>query len=186
MTTDTAQIKRALGIFSSRQKTLQALDELKNTGFPMEKISVITKNTAHDEQISNADKRKPNDSFPQGAASGAIAGGAIGGSLILAGGLVSLLVPGVGPAIAAETLLVTLLGTGSTVAAGGLIGALNKWSVPKEDAQFYSDKVSQGNYLVTIEGTENEIRRAEVVCSRWGIQKWQIVDAPTDSDRLQP
>jgi hypothetical protein len=40
-------------------------------------------------------------------------------------------------------------------------------------------RVFQGNYLVTIEATEDDIRRAEPVLRRWGIQEWHVFDIPT-------
>lgn len=45
MTSD--QIKRAIGTLPSRQSAEQAPKELKETGFPMNKISVITENEIH-------------------------------------------------------------------------------------------------------------------------------------------
>ena len=67
----------------------------------------------------------------------------------------------------------------AVAAAGGLIGALEGWYVPEKQAKFYNDRVSQGDYLVTLEGTESEILTAEKILSRWGIQEWQIFAPPT-------
>jgi hypothetical protein len=88
---------------------------------------------------------------------GAVAGATTGGSLALVGGLAALLIPEIGLAIAVESILVILLGTGASAAAGDLVGALQGWFVPKEIAQIYDERVLQGNYLVTIESIENEL-----------------------------
>ncbi|MCC5644870.1 hypothetical protein LC607_18370 [Nostoc sp. CHAB 5824] len=81
----------------------------------------------------------------------------MGGLLTLVAGLGILLIPGFGPALTAESVLATLLGSGASTATGGLIGALWGWFLPEEAAQLYNDRVFQGAYLVTIESTEDDI-----------------------------
>lgn len=172
------QDKHAIGVFSSRNIAQQALKELRDTGFPMNKISVLTKDSAADEKHSS-DKSELTRTRSEGVASGASAGAATGGLLALAGGIAALLVPGIGLALAAESVLTVLLGSAAVAAAGGLLGALEGWYIPEKQAKFYNDRVSQGDYLVTLEGTESEIRQAEKILSRWGIQEWQIFAPPT-------
>lgn len=172
------QDKHAIGVFSSRNIAEQALKELRDTGFPMNKISVLTKDSAGDEKLSS-DQSERAFTRSEGVASGASAGAATGGLLALAGGIAALLVPGIGLALAAESVLTILLGSAAVAAAGGLIGALEGWYIPEKQAKFYNDRVSQGDYLVTLEGTESEIRQAENILSRWGIQEWQIFASPT-------
>lgn len=172
------QRKYGIGTFLSRQRAIQAFDELKNTGFPMNKISVLTKHPNHGEQLGSAGRSGLSLTPSQGAAAGAVVGATIGGSLALVAGLGALLVPGFGQALAVESLLVTLVGSGASATAGGLVGALRGWFLPEEAAIFYNDQISQGVYLVTLKGTENEIRRAEPILTRWGIQEWRVYDVP--------
>ena len=172
------QDKHAIGVFSSWNIAEQALKELKDTGFPMNKISVFTKDSA-DEKLSSEDKSKRTLTQSEGVALGASAGAATGGLLALAGGIAALLIPGIGLPLVAESVLTVLLGSGAVAAAGGLIGALEGWHIPEKQAKFYNDRVSQGDYLVTVEGTESEITTAEKILSRWGIREWQIFAPPT-------
>jgi hypothetical protein len=88
-----------------------------------------------------------------------------------------LLVPGFGQALAVESLLVTLVASGASAAAGGLVGAVRGWFLPEEPAILYNEQVSQEVYLVTVRGTKNEIRRAEPILTRCGIQDWRVYDA---------
>jgi len=171
------QRKQAIGIFRRREIVLQALDELKNSGFPMNKISVITRKPERDEQLDAPNTRETNITQAEGATMGALASARTAGLLTLVGGLGVLLIPGFGPAMAVESVLITLLGSGASATAGGLIGALRGWFLPEEAARLYNDRVFQGNYLVTIEGTENDILLAEPVLQRWGIEEWRIVDS---------
>jgi hypothetical protein len=50
--------------------------------------------------------------------------------------------------------------------------------IPDERARFYNDRVTHGDYLVMVDGTEDEIRRADTILNRRGIQEWGIFDAP--------
>ncbi|MBW4564332.1 MAG: hypothetical protein KME32_24960 [Mojavia pulchra JT2-VF2] len=172
------QLQHAIGIFHSRKIALQALDELGSNGFPMSKISVIIKKPKSDEPLDGAETSESTLAPSEGARVGGLAGAGAGGLLTLVAGLGVLLVPGFGPALAAESVLATLLGSGASAAAGGLIGALRGWFLPDEAAQLYNDRVEQGNYLVTVESTENEIHHAELVLKRWGIQEWRVFDVP--------
>ncbi|NDJ24989.1 hypothetical protein GS682_25750 [Nostoc sp. B(2019)] len=174
-----SQLQHAIGIFHSRQIALQALDELRISGFPMNKISVITKKPQFDEQLDSSDTSESTITPAEGARAGGLAGARAGGLLTLVAGLGILLIPGFGPALAVESVLATLLGSGASAAAGGLIGALRGWFLPEEAAQLYSDRVSQGDYLVTIESIEEDIRQAEPILRRWGIQEWRVFDIPT-------
>lgn len=172
------QLKHAIGTFPSRQSAEQALNQLRDTGFVMNKIAVIAKDTACNQQLSSAETSERTITRSEGAASGAVAGGKAGGSLALIGGMMALLIPGIGPALAAESFLATLLGVGASAATGGLIGALQGWFIPEERARFYAERVSRGDYLVTLEGTEDDIRCAEPILIRCGVQKWHTYNAP--------
>jgi hypothetical protein len=50
--------------------------------------------------------------------------------------------------------------------------------IPDDRARFYNDRVAIGDYLVMVDGTEDEIRRADSILSRRGIQDWHVFDAP--------
>lgn len=173
------QPQHAIGIFSSRQTALLALDELRSSGFPMNKISIITEKPKVDEQLNDASMSEPTLTPSEGAVAGGLAGATAGGLLALSVGLGVLLIPGFGPVLAAESILATLLGSGASAAAGGLVGALRGWFVPEKVAQLYNERVFQGCYLLTIEGTEEDIRCAEHILIRWGIQEWRVFDIST-------
>lgn len=101
------QLQHAIGIFSARQHVVQAFDELKSNGFPMNKISVITKK-AEDEQLDNTDTSQSNITPSEGAVMGALASAKTAGLLTLVAGLGILLIPGFGRALAVESVLMTL------------------------------------------------------------------------------
>jgi hypothetical protein len=53
MTND--QLKYAVGVFSSRQETEQALNQLNRSGFPMDKVSVIARDADRQDDIAGVD-----------------------------------------------------------------------------------------------------------------------------------
>lgn len=172
------QAQRAIGLFSTRQAAESALHRLKDAGFDMGKVSVITD---HDENLVDLeDKKSSQDQAEGGASAGAGAGAVTGGVIGLAGSLGILAIPGIGPLAEAGVLLAnTLLGGGIGAASGGLIGALIGWGVPEEQAAFYNNRlVNNDEYLILVEGTEAEIRGAEAIIKDHGVHDWNIYNTP--------
>lgn len=175
--------KRAVGVFSNRQDAEYALTELRDSGFPMDKVSVIARDADGRDDIAGVETRKDvGNKADEGAAKGALTGGTLGGLTGLLVGLGALAIPGIGPIMlagaTATALATTLSGAAIGAAAGGLIGALIGLGIPEERARVYNERVARGDYLVMVEGSDDDIRRAEAILSRRGIQEWGIYDAP--------
>lgn len=174
---------RALGVFSNRSETEAALEQLRDAGFPMNKVSLIARDPDRDDEIAGVDVKDPvGNKADEGAATGAVTGGALGGITGLLVGLGALAIPGVGPIMlagaGATALATTLAGTAIGAAAGGLIGALVGMGIPEDRARIYSERVARGDYLVMVDGTEEEIRRAENILAGRGIQEWGVYNRP--------
>lgn len=167
---------RAVGTFSSKHDAEAALNQLRESGFSMEQVSVLAKNGGNDEQLGGTTVNDKSSEAKEGAGVGAVTGTVLGGVTGLMIGLEALLIPGVGPFLAAGTLATTLAGAGIGAAAGGLVGALANLGVPEDDARGYNDHISQGDYLVTVEGTLEEIDRAGMIFQNRGIRNWNIYD----------
>ncbi|WP_026732725.1 general stress protein [Fischerella sp. PCC 9605] len=181
------QRKRAVGTFPNRQTAEAALSRLRDSGFPMDRVSVLAKDIDRSDQIGGATVKDKSDmsdrgdtEAQEGAGIGAVTGtilGGIGGLLV---GLEALIIPGVGPFLAAGTIATTLAGAGIGAAAGGLVGALTGLGIPEEEARAYSERVSQGEFLVIVDGSENEIERAGSILRNQNIQNWAIYDISGD------
>lgn len=179
--------KRAVGVFSSRREAEYALTELRDAGFPMNNISIIARDADHEGDIAGVETQKRvGNKADEGAATGAATGATLGGITGLLVGLGSLAIPGVGPILLAgqiaTTLATTVAGAGIGAAAGGLLGALIGLGIPEERAKVYNDRVSSGDYLVIVDGTDDEIRHAETVLTHQGIQEFGIYNAPGVTD----
>lgn len=176
--------KHAFGVFANHQEAEEALSELKNSGFLMEKVSLIAKQTEQDEQLAGTQVSdhigKQNIQSPTGVAVDALTGSFWGTVLV---GLGSLAIPGIGPVIAAGSLGLGLVTSAAGIGLealqnGNLIRALANLGIAEEQARVYSDRLLRGNYLVIVEGTDDEIRRAEAIFSNQNIQDWSVYNFP--------
>ncbi|MEC4816368.1 MAG: general stress protein [Scytonema sp. PMC 1069.18] len=176
--------KRAVGVFSHRQDVEDALHELRNSGFPMDNVSVIKRHAdREDDEIAGTQvHERVGNKAEEGATAGAVSGGVLGGLTGLLVGLGTLAIPGIGPIMlagaAATALATTLAGAGIGAAAGGLLGALIGLGIPEERARVYQERVERGDYLVVIDGTDLEIARAEKILRHRGVEEFDIYDRP--------
>ena len=163
-----AQPRHACITFNCRIDTVHALKELKATGFPMEQVSVVAKDPDNEEQFYDTGlgvrvREKP----PENATFGTITGsllGAVGGCLV---GFGLLAVPGIGPVLAVgisgKVLITTLAGAGIGAVSSGLIETLAGSGVKKAEVGVYRDRCPLCKYLLVIEGTDEEVRRAKYI-----------------------
>ncbi|AFZ60580.1 histidine kinase [Anabaena cylindrica FACHB-243] len=175
--------KRAVGIFNQRRDVEQALHELRDSNFPMERVSVIARHKEEGDEIAGKQvNEKIGDQSDEGAKVGAVSGGVLGGLTGLLVGLGTLAIPGVGPIMlagaTATAIATTVAGAGIGAVAGGLVGALIGLGIPEERARAYHARVERGDYLVIIDGTNAEIARVQEIFHKWGIEEFEIYDHP--------
>ncbi len=175
--------RRAIGTFPTRAAAEQALHELRDSGFTMDQVSVVAQDSRQSDTIAGADiSDRADNKADDGAKVGAVSGGALGGLTGLLVGIGALAIPGVGPIMlagaAATALASTIAGGAIGAVAGSLLGGLIGMGIPEERARVYNDRVSAGEYLVIVDGTDAEISRAEAILSHRGIEEWGIYDIP--------
>ena len=172
---DRIQQRRAVGSFSTRQDAEIALIELRDSGFNMDRISAIAQNSPDKEKLANVEVKSSSQRAKDGAETGAVMGATTGGVLGLIGSLSILAIPGVGLATEAAVLLGNaLLGSGLGAAGGSLVGALIGWGIPEEQAKYYEELLSRGEYIVLVEGSEAEINGAAAILLNRQIRNWNI------------
>ncbi|PSN20185.1 hypothetical protein C7271_03495 [filamentous cyanobacterium CCP5] len=178
MAAQTHPSKRAVGYFTSRPQAEAALGQLKDTGFAMDQVSIVAQKQAGLVDI-DADK-SPKEQAQGGASLGATSGSVTGGAIGLAGSLGILAIPGIGPLAEAGVLLASsLLGGGIGAASGGLIGALVGWGIPEDQAAFYNNRLfDHKDYLILVEGSEDDVQAAEEIVTPLGVQAWSLYGAP--------
>lgn len=176
------EYKNALGVFPDRQHTESALSQLKATGFPTDKISVVVEHPNSEDDVLD-DLTEPTvqseeyfathraiDRFEHGALFSGAWGG-VGGGVIA--GLTSLALPAVGGAV---LLVGVAVGAFYGAVSGGLIGSAIGVGISDEQEKHYYDRLMNGYYLVVINGTNDEISQAELVLKTANIQDWIVFD----------
>lgn len=134
------------GLFRTRHAVENAIDVLRANGFRLSDISVLfpqnvgTKEFAHEKGTKAA----------EGAAGGASAGAVIGGTLGLLAGVGWLVIPGLGPLIAAGPIVAALAGVGAGGVVGGVFGSLVGMGVPEYVAKRYEGFVRKGGILMSV------------------------------------
>ncbi|BAZ13699.1 hypothetical protein NIES4071_55390 [Calothrix sp. NIES-4071] len=172
----------AIGVFASSEKVEQAVNALKASDFPMEKVSVIAKDVEKGESISEAklsDQIGEQNVNTTGAVGDALAGATWGSVLV---GLSSLALPGLGAILAAGSVGVALVASIGGVAVGAaatqnLVKALADLGVPEDRGRVYSDRLQQSYYMLIVDGTKEDINRAEPILRDQGIEYWGIYDS---------
>lgn len=174
--------RRGIGVFANKEDAEAALNDLQDSGFPMDNVSIIAKEDG-EESVQGKDLNKPpGHPLNKGAKIGSVTGTTIGLLTGLLTGLSTVIIPGIGSVVLAgsiaETIGITLAGGAAGAVAGSLIGTLTALGIPGDRAKVYSDLLTKGNYLLVIEGKSDELMRAEMILlNDKGIEQWSIFDA---------
>jgi len=126
---------------ASESQSNAILTHLRNAGFGSE-ISVFLKNRSDTKEMS----------LNENAVRGVEVGSVIGA-------LVSLAVPGIGPALALGPILATLSGAAAGGAVGGLMGgtgAFRPLHLPEDIADRIQHEVTEGNILIAVHSDDPE------------------------------
>ncbi|MDZ8032895.1 hypothetical protein [Nostoc sp. DedSLP04] len=163
--------RRTIGVFAGYSDAQLVLQELKASNFPMDKVSVIARNTEESDIagvriIENTGNTSLKD------AAGAVASDYLGNIADLSVDLVLLVIPGIGPVILAGAEVTAI----ATTLAGGLSSLFLSLGITEKQAQGYSDLVCKGYYLVIVTGIDIELRLAKRIFNRRDIQQWGVFE----------
>ncbi|MEH2063729.1 MAG: hypothetical protein V7K50_15950 [Nostoc sp.] len=157
--------RKTIGVFAKRSDAQLVLQELKASNFPMQKVSVIARNTEEQSDIAGVEVKEDTSNTSEKDVAGAFTGGALGG-------LVLWVIPGIGPVILAGEEATAI----ATTLAGGLPSFLLSLGIPENQAQGYSNLVCKGYYLVILTGIDIEIRLAKRIFNRRDLQQWGVYE----------
>jgi hypothetical protein len=155
------------GIYKDRLAVEEGVEHLRRAGFRSTDISVLfpenqgTKDFAHEK----------NTKAPEGATSGVVAGGIAGGVLGWLTGIGALVIPGLGPLIAAGPIVAALAGVGAVGTLGGIVGALAGMGIPEYEAKRYEGRIREGGVLLSVHCDSGDwVKRAKEVLTDSGAQ----------------
>ncbi|MDO9536376.1 MAG: hypothetical protein Q7J85_13870 [Bacillota bacterium] len=157
--------KAIVGVFRSKDSATDAINELKRNGYERD-ISLVARDEKAKDYEPDADPGQRLTMEDQNLGDGVFAGGALGGIAGLLAGAGALLIPGVGPIIAAGPLAAFLTG----VVGGGLVGGLVDSGIPEERGRYFEERVKKGDILVMIKAQEDEVSEISSVLRENGAE----------------
>lgn len=176
---------RGIGFFPEEKQAEQAIRALESSGFPMDHISILAKQLADDVVAGGAKTgseikgQEINDSkrLPQNALAGGFWGGLVGGLTGVA------MIPGAGAVIAAGSVGAALAALAAGQGAGALATSnlkdqLRSLGVPQDQAGAFSDRLLGADFMVIVDGSQEEVSQAESVLANHNIQAWDVYSIP--------
>jgi len=154
------------GIYPDQASFDRAIEALRAAGFRNSDISAVVPDR---NQTSKDLAHEIHSKAPEGIATGATAGAAAGGVLGWLVGVGTLVIPGVGPLLAAGPIVAALAGAGAAGATGGLVGGLVGAGIPEVEAKRYAGRVRDGGYLLSVHGDDGKwAKRADEILTATG------------------
>jgi hypothetical protein len=146
-----------VAIFDERDDAHDAINDLKNAGFRGDDISLVARQSDEAGKMAEETGTRAGE----GATTGALAGGILGGLGGFLAGVGALAIPVFGPVIAAGAFATALTGAAVGAGVGAIAGALIGMGIPKEEADWYEERVKGGAWLVSVRsgGRYEEARR---------------------------
>jgi hypothetical protein len=180
--------KSVLCIVPDILRVQNVLNDLRQAGFSTEEVSVLLPDRSGTRDFALEHGTKA----PEGAATGAGAGGAIGATFGWLAGIGALAIPGIGPFLAAGPILAALSGAAVGAAVGGVAGGLIGMGVPEFEAKQYEGHLKDGNVLISVHVDDAEqIKRAKEIFERHQAQgisvtrEANVPDEKTRSDEVR-
>jgi hypothetical protein len=165
-----------VGVFNSLQQAKRALQELLGAGFSNEQLGIASREDTLKEGIHHpGHKIEPSD-----AATGIVAGGALGG--LLGAAIATVLVPGIGPIILAGALAGIGAGAVAGMKATGFLTAALELGIPEEEARYYEDQLDAGRTIVTVTAGDRAAE-ARTILNRHGATEADLPSRPAAVSR---
>jgi hypothetical protein len=155
------------GIYPSEADAENAVNGLKLAGFRNTDVSILLPQNEGNKDLGMEKSTKAPEGTAAGAGSGAVIGGIIGW-LVGAGALV---IPGLGPFVAAGPIMGLLSGLGVGGALGGITGALVGLGIPEYEAKRYEGRVRKGGILLSVHCDSSEwVKTAKTILDQTGAE----------------
>jgi hypothetical protein len=154
---DTDTYVTVIGVFNDPANARMAIDRLEDSALEIDDVSVVERNRSEYDpnyDYSTAEYRYTEyntEELGDETAGGLVLGGLLGGTLGTLAGLGALVIPGIGPIVAAGPLVGALVGGTAGAVTGTLAGALiEAFEVPEQHAELYSSRLQRGDTLVAV------------------------------------
>jgi hypothetical protein len=160
------------GLFRDRASAERAFRSAQTLGYAPSDINVIMSDETRGREFADtatALAQKAAEPAPESSPSAENLGGPAGGTMgtvapVLAAIGTLLLLPGIG-LVAAGPAAIALTAAGAVGVAGGIVGALTQWGVPKSRVKEYEEAVRRGDILLGVKAKSQD--DAEKLVREW-------------------
>lgn len=150
-----------VGVFETHERAVAGIHELREAGFRPEQISIFVPDVREMEHFGD----EVGVRVVQASSIGILAGGVLGGLSGWLIGLTGLLVPGIGPVLAAGPVAAAVVGMIGGASLGGFVGMLVGIGLPHHAAEEYAREIQAGRTLVVVH-PEGGFAAAEAALNR--------------------
>ena len=161
--------KTVVAVFSNEQVAKEAVEDLRRAGFDRE-ISILARDQGREGGNQEGGLNMGAGTDAGGISDGMTTGGVLGGLAGLAAGAGALVIPGIGPLIAAGPIAGLLSGA----ATGGIAGGLIDWGIPEAESREYEKDIRQGKMLVSVRCDEQRADQANKILKDHGADQVRI------------
>ena len=141
----------------------KAVSDIVATGVAKDKVSLLANNLSGDHPALVANPAVAGEDFASrdeaqpAAVTGAEVGISIGGVVGVLAAAGAILIPGIGPLIAAGALATIATGAAAGGVIGGAVGMLTEHGISHEDSHLYAEGLKRGGTLVTVVADEGKL-----------------------------
>jgi hypothetical protein len=171
-----------VAIFGQHMQAENAIKELKSGGFNIKKLSIIGREYHTEDDVVGF--YNTGDRMKYWGKLGAFWGG-LWGMLF---GAAFLVIPGIGPVVAAGSVVAWIVGAleGAAVVGGlSALGAgLYSLGIPKDSVIKYETSVKAGKFLLVAHGTADEVQKARNILQNSGAEQIDVHQATTEAKRV--
>ncbi len=152
-----------ISTFAKLDHAETAVAALHDAGFTNDEIGVLLRGEQPIDEQKQAHEETAEEAANEaltGAGVGALAGTAVGGLFGLLAGAVSIVVPGMGPVLAGGIVAATLGGAAAGAVYGTLLGVVIKLGLTDENADFYTETLTNDGVIVLVEAKGQRAAKA--------------------------
>jgi len=156
-------MKTLIGIYENHELAMDAVREMKEEGYPVEKLSIIGRSET--EEIDEKLNTVPKDPIKPASLG---AGAAIGATVGVLTGIGVFAIPGLGFLFGAGALVGAIAGLDFGIIGGGIATVLTTIGVKDDPGKEYEKYLNEGKFLVIAQGTEEEIAKGNEILNAHG------------------
>jgi uncharacterized membrane protein len=153
----------AIGVYDSHDMAIEAVRELKESGYPVKQLSIIGK-----ADVEVVDKELHVQSKNPINLAGVGIGTTLGATLGILTGVGLFAIPGLGFLYGAGALVGAIAGIDFGLIGGGVASVFATVGLKDEDTQKYQENLAEGKYLLVAQGSKDEVSNAIEVLNSHG------------------